>query len=166
MIRTPFERALDEGKITNIIPFNPAWNNSTDYYDGAVEGSNKVVLAVGEMAKSVSPMPNNRNIIFIGTPVGTVALFQRYTDKFDIIAAQIPDGIRRLNIPGLDTSVSADMQAFILGAYGEPNLGNWIEHFVKLVASFDPAAIEKRRADLRDRATQRKIEQQLTQVTH
>lgn len=66
--------------ITNEIPFNAEWNNGTGYYNGACKGDDKVVLAAGEMAKCISPMPNNRKMIFVGTPVGTVVVFERFTD--------------------------------------------------------------------------------------
>ena len=66
-------------QITNEIPFNPLWNNGTGYYDGAVEGGNCPVLKAGEMAKCISDSPNCRHIIIVGTVLGNVVVFERFT---------------------------------------------------------------------------------------
>lgn len=71
MRNSTFTRAYDT--ITNVIPFNPEWKNATGYLDGAV----KVKLDAGQTAKSYDDF--NRRIILVGTPVGTIVLFDRHT---------------------------------------------------------------------------------------
>lgn len=66
--------------ITTEVPFNDEWDNGTGYYDGACKGDDKIKLEVGELAKCISPIPNNRKMIFVGTPVGTVVVFERFTN--------------------------------------------------------------------------------------
>lgn len=70
-------------KIEKVVPFNPAWGNG-DYYNEAIDYLGKgseiaVNLAPGEEAKSISPEPNNRKMIFMGTPLGTAVFFERYS---------------------------------------------------------------------------------------
>lgn len=68
--------------IENILAFNPEWKNNTDYLDHAVEGEHAPELKPGELAKSVSD--DDRPIILIGTPIGNVVIFKRYTDNDDV----------------------------------------------------------------------------------
>jgi hypothetical protein len=59
-----------------LIQFNPAWNNGTGYFDFAVKGEFAPVLKAGQLVKAVAH--DGRKIIIIGTPLGSVAVFQRY----------------------------------------------------------------------------------------
>lgn len=76
-----FNNAYDKAPV---IEFNEEWNNGTGYYDFAVYGEAAPMLAVGEVVAALSPMPDNRKLLMIGTPVGNVVVFQRYTDNNDI----------------------------------------------------------------------------------
>lgn len=107
-------------KIEKSIPFNKDWNNGTGYYDGAVHD---VKLEPGEEAKSISPMPNNRRIIFIGTQLGTIVLFERYTNGADgVIVKNISGAMRRLSIIP-DGQVGYDALSNILSYGPEDNIG-------------------------------------------
>lgn len=56
------------------IPFDAAWANGTDYFNGAV----KAPLEVGKRAKSICTS-SNRRMILVGTKLGTCVAFERYT---------------------------------------------------------------------------------------
>lgn len=60
------------------IPFQEKFNNGTGYYDHAVNAD--LGLAVGEIGKSISPAPNNRKLLIIGTSIGNMVIFERYTN--------------------------------------------------------------------------------------
>lgn len=72
------------------IEFNPAWDNGTDYYNGAASGPNAPVLAVGAEWAAISPMPNNRKLILVGLPEGNMVLFQRFSTDDGVIASNVP----------------------------------------------------------------------------
>lgn len=72
---------------TKAIPFNPKWANTTGYYDYAVLGDHAPLLESGDIVCSEDP--KGRKIIIIGTPLGNVAVFQRYSNRNDIYAANI-----------------------------------------------------------------------------
>ena len=58
------------------IQFDTKWNNGTGYLDYAAQGSSAPVLEVGEMVASVTD--NSRRVIFVGTPVGNMVVFDRF----------------------------------------------------------------------------------------
>lgn len=107
-----------------VIPFKEEWANGTGYYDGAVDD---VKLSPGEEAKSVSPAPNNRRMLFIGTHLGTVVLFERYTDgAHGTVVKNISSDMRRLGmIP--DGHIGYDSMNLILGWSSEDNIGKRLE---------------------------------------
>lgn len=59
------------------IEFNRAWSNGTGYFDHAVSGENAPHLKSGEIVKCNTP--GNRRLIIIGTRLGNVAIFDRYS---------------------------------------------------------------------------------------
>jgi hypothetical protein len=75
------------------IEFNPKWANGTGYYDHAVKGPDAPKLEIGEIRRCISAAPNNRKILLVGTFLGNVVVFQRYTDREDIIVSNMPDAI-------------------------------------------------------------------------
>ena len=116
--------------IEKVIPFNASFNNGTDYYNGAVEGLDAPVLAVGEFAKCVSPMPNNRRMIFVGTPVGSVVVFERYTDGASgVHVTNQSRDLERTNLI-VNGKVSDEQMTFILGGeYSfEKNIGEFLQN--------------------------------------
>lgn len=89
-----FEAAL--AYATKEVPFDAKWRNGTGYYDSAVH---MVQLEPGEFAKSQDEAPNGRRILFIGTNVGTVVLFERYTPFIgqpEVIVFNMPRVVSRL----------------------------------------------------------------------
>ena len=72
------------------IQFDPHWGNGTGYYDHAARGQYAPKLSLGEVVASVSPMPNNREIVIIGLgeDEGNLVFFERYTGgERDIIVS-------------------------------------------------------------------------------
>jgi hypothetical protein len=117
--------------VEKVVEFNPGWNNGTGYYDGSVElmGDGEPEIAVslrpGEMAKSISP--NNRKLVFVGTPLGACVVFQRYSGSSDVL---VTNQARFLASTGLieNGALSYDaLQRIVGGEYiGEPNIGEFL----------------------------------------
>lgn len=67
-------------RIKETIEFNPLWISSNGYYDYAVnlqkEGVDYVQLKPGQEVKCVTD--DGHKIIFVGTPLGTLAVFDRF----------------------------------------------------------------------------------------
>lgn len=81
-------------KINNTIEFDKNWKNGTGYLDGAVYD---VKLASGERAKTTDDL--GRNVIFVGTELGTFVMFERYSHEQDgtrssVIVANAPRALR------------------------------------------------------------------------
>jgi hypothetical protein len=71
-----FEAAYNEAEE---IEYKAEWNNGTGYYDHAAEGNHAPKLEVGQIVKAHSPYPNNRKLLIVGTELGNVVIFERYT---------------------------------------------------------------------------------------
>lgn len=56
------------------IPFEPEWKNGTGYFDHAVD----CYVPEGRVVKAVCPS-TQRRIVLVGTVLGTVVVFERYT---------------------------------------------------------------------------------------
>jgi hypothetical protein len=99
-----------EGKV----PFSQSWNNGTGYFNGAVR---EVKLASGERAASRCP-ETDRRLILLGTVLGTVVFFERYSGGADgVVVANAPHGVRCLHLPSLrDSSIGAEDLKKNLGA--------------------------------------------------
>ena len=82
---------------TKEIPFSEEWNNGTGYLDFAVKGEHAVVLENGEIAKSVTsenktnPRLSHRRMIFVGTALGPVVVFERYNDHSFLVCNAAPE---------------------------------------------------------------------------
>ncbi len=118
--------------IEKVIPFNPEWANGTGYYDHAIKDSSgqitkdysqTVSLEPGEEAKCVSDAPNNRRMIFMGTPLGTAVFFERYTDGKDgVVVRNLPSKLEQLKVVSRGSLSADDIQNIF--SYGiEDNLG-------------------------------------------
>jgi hypothetical protein len=75
------------------IDFNPEWTNGTGYLDHAAEGSHAPILKAGEMVKSIDEF--GRKIIIVGTPVGNLVVFRRYTKEDGIYTYNASKGFDR-----------------------------------------------------------------------
>lgn len=118
------------------IPFNPEWNNGTGYYDGACKGPDKVIIDAGQMAKCISPFPNNRKIIFVGTPVGTLAVFERFSEGANGVYVHnaVHHFLSQLIQP--QSPLNAHDMCSILGQAwdkGDSNIGMRIQRLLKLL---------------------------------
>ena len=58
----------------NVIEFDKEWYNGTGYLDHATQ-----LVQLAPNGRAVSTTTGGRKIIFIGTKLGTVAVFERYT---------------------------------------------------------------------------------------
>lgn len=61
------------------VSFNPKWGNGTGYFNYAVQGEHKVPLKHGELKKSQTP--SGRRLLFVGTHLGGIVIFDRYTPQ-------------------------------------------------------------------------------------
>jgi hypothetical protein len=115
-----FARIYDEARK---IEFNPNWNNGTGYMDHAVAGLNAPLLANGEVIACVTPSPNDRKLVIVGTPLGNVVVFQRYTDREDIFAWCATMQFRRAMIPMIPAMPDAEDIEMLLGSDVVANIG-------------------------------------------
>lgn len=82
-------------EVYNRIPdmqFDPKWGDGTGYFNNAI-GSGKVTLKSGELRSATTP--NGRRMIFIGTHLGTVAIFDRYTPEDNVFVFNMDKRIER-----------------------------------------------------------------------
>lgn len=82
-----FQAKYDQ--IKEEVPYNANWANKTGYYDHACEGKHAIELAVGKEVKAFDTA-TGRKLILIGTDLGPIVIFNRYTDKYDRIAIHGP----------------------------------------------------------------------------
>jgi hypothetical protein len=114
--------------ITNVVEFNNEWNNGTGYFDASVqligdgEPEIAVVLESGEMAKCISP--NDRKMIFVGTPLGTCVVFQRYSGSSEVLVTNQTRSLRKAGFIE-NGALSYDALKRIIGGryFDEPNIG-------------------------------------------
>lgn len=80
----------------SFIEYNTQWENGTGYLDNAVNSwDHSPRLEPGDCVKSQST--KGRRIIIVGTPIGNVVIFERYTDpECAIVVANMPRGISRI----------------------------------------------------------------------
>lgn len=123
------------------IPFNPEWANGTDYYDGAVLGEDAPKVAVGEMVASRSPEPNNRRIIIVGTPLGNLVVFERYTGgQHGVFVFNCSTAFQRLIGSRVENSLTADNMTLFLGegtSWGPTNVGKWLVKAQKELSTYN-----------------------------
>lgn len=72
------------------IQFDKNWKNGTGYLNGAVSAD--LGLVPGEVRSFVDD--HGRRGVVIGTRVGNVALFERYTDDRGVIVFNAPEEVR------------------------------------------------------------------------
>lgn len=121
---------------TREIPFNEFWSNGTGYFDNAVYGSHAPKLERGEVVKSMTP--NNRRILIVGTRLGNVVVFDRYTGNesgvFVYNCTQTLESIYLIR----NNSLSDDDMRSIFGLRGcNANIGLRIEQLYTDCSKFD-----------------------------
>ena len=110
-------------KINTEIEFKPSFNNGTGYFDPAVE---LVKLNPGEEAKTTCP-ETGRKIIFIGTRLGTIVVFQRYSNPTKVIAYNAQTSSILKALLG-DSALTENRVCSLIGRFGL----NWdIENIFK-----------------------------------
>lgn len=66
-------------KTTDAIEFKREWSNGAVGYDYAVYGDHAPRIPAGKMVKSASP--NGRRLLFIGTRVGNLVIYDRFAKQ-------------------------------------------------------------------------------------
>lgn len=113
----------------NEIPFNESWHNGTGYYDFAT----KVDVPIGVVMKSYDPT-TKRRLLFIGTRLGTVVVFERYEGgKSGIYVMNAPKAIsyRFLNFGHARSNLSQDTISNFVGTYHDGKFHNNIAHVIE-----------------------------------
>lgn len=127
--RNCFDRAFD--RIETELPMNQAWKNDTGYMNFAVRGQHMVNLVDDELVKTYDDVLK-RKAIFVGTPLGPIVLFQRYSESSDVITVCLADDFRAMQIPGFSGALSSDTIDFALGQSGE-GVGAWINRVASIL---------------------------------
>lgn len=70
-------------KTKQVVRFDSRWNSGSNRFFYAVQGDLAVRLEVGGQAKSVCPITGIK-LLFTGTPLGTVVVFERYDYDDDV----------------------------------------------------------------------------------
>lgn len=112
------------------VQFKTEWKNGTGYFQ-----CDKVDrIPAGERAKTTDD--HGRRLILIGTRLGTVVLFQRYSENPDVFVANLPyDMARVFNLSGALTSENID---FITGgSSGYMNIGTRVKDMFAMIADYN-----------------------------
>lgn len=113
-------------QINQELVYNPAWANGTGYLDHAVAGVNQVQLLSNQMAKSVTS--NGRRIIFVGTLVGPIAIFERVAGGQVIVSNIAPVLDQMELIKGGAMSYETCYDAIGGGDQIYQGVGKWVEN--------------------------------------
>jgi hypothetical protein len=114
-------------RIENVVEYNEEFNNGTGYFDHLV--NHDTGLEVGQRFKMQTPMPNNRKVIGVVTPVGNAVFFERYTGgERGIVARNIPSSFSGIFIEG---QVSDELLSMAIGSAEGYNRN--IGHMLKAV---------------------------------
>lgn len=108
-------------KVTTEIEYDAAWENGTGYLNYAVHGGNAPKLPEGELAKATDP--DGRKIIIIGTRLGNIVVFERYSNKGDdaIYVTNAPSELKDFICSG---RVNYESMVMLLGSGYNPNKDN------------------------------------------
>jgi hypothetical protein len=127
------------------IAYNTAWENGTGYFDKAVKGQVAPVLEIGQMVKSEST--GGRKIVMVGTQLGNVVVFERYTDvESDVVVGNMPRCIEQ--IAEAHGALSADKIAYLLGllvgkdmvySFDGSNIGHFVSNLLKFAKKLEQA---------------------------
>jgi hypothetical protein len=123
-----FDNKFDS--IEKVIEFNHEWDSGTGYFYAAVEtiGNGEQEIAVslkpGEMAKCTSQ--DGRKMIFVGTPLGTCVVFQRYSNDSGTLVANQAISLRKAGLIENGALTYDAIQRIIGGEYTGDNIGETI----------------------------------------
>lgn len=136
--RTPGEIFRDVHAVAAPIPYSEAWENGTGYLDGAVAGADAPVVAVGEIVGTATPA--GRPILIIGTELGNVVVFKRYTNHAQLFAWHASHHMRKFIGNAVANAVEAEPMKFLFGVSDEPNIH---ERFLAAEPELRTAYIER-----------------------
>jgi hypothetical protein len=131
-----FENVMARIKVE--IPFDPEWRSLNDFFGGAED----VSLLIGQVAKSVCP-ETHRRLILVGTVLGTVVVFERYSPKGDkafMLAYHANEALDWI-LGGSYLSI-AQFSSVVTDYNPDENIGTFIN---KLYVSMDAATKPKAR---------------------
>ena len=122
------------------MPFNTNWRNGTGYFNGAVQDADRLVN--GQVAKSYDP-GSDRKMLFIGTPLGGIVVFERYTfGENGVFTSNTHTQIKNLHLDMLpDGRLGGDQISNIFGFWSKDGKytgnGNISEHMITMKKLFD-----------------------------
>ena len=110
-----------------VVEYDSSWANCTGYFDGGVNAP----VESGDI--KASTCPQGRKILLVGTPVGTVVVFERYTGGGGPYVQNTPPS-SLLEIVVGNGKMSDQQITNTLGFYeGAPNVGHLLENFLAQV---------------------------------
>ncbi len=131
--------AASQAVLARMTAFNDVWNTArkVDYksawangsnFDHAVIGEHAPVLKNGEVVASRTPSPNDRKLVIVGTPMGNVVVFQRYTDREDLLCYGATFQLRRNMAPLVPVVLDTCDVVYLLGAEDRMNIGQLLQN--------------------------------------
>lgn len=138
--RRLFERAFDSTE--NTLEYNPGWTTTAEYLGRAVDAAGPYAISMKPGAQAKSTTPDGRRILFYGTHIGTLAVFERFTttngplsdDQYVLVTNQ-PRAMTRMHIIPIGAITEASAELIFTGNSGTPgsNIGTWIENLCGLL---------------------------------
>jgi len=114
--------------VSEVIPYNPQWENGTGYLDYIVKEDGPKI-EIGKVVKTETQF--GRKILVVGTRLGNVAVFQRFSDREDVIVSHVARKLLDTGLPIKDNLVTQEKLHLILGAHKhEPNIGQLLENII------------------------------------
>lgn len=123
------------------VDFNPSWSSDGNCFDNAVVGQEAPKLEVGQMVAAHTDVPEDRMLIIIGTPLGNVVVFERYTaGQLDAFAINCTREFHRFVGRHLNRPLTADDMDHLLGDYTamqvDKNIGIVLRDLVTTINEF------------------------------
>ena len=110
------------------IPFDPEWKNGTGYFDHAVD----CYVPEGRVVKSICP-DTERRIVLVGTVLGTVVVFERYTPKPEakqafILTWHAPNALK--GFIGEPALTSDGLEGIVCTYYPQDNISKHVDKLI------------------------------------
>jgi hypothetical protein len=109
------------------LEFNPKWNSGMGDLNGAIDGA---PAPLGLLTKTVTD--DGRKVIMVGLDSVSIVVFQRYTDRDDIIVANFPsiiNSLKQLKMSCvMDGAKSKEDLDCLIGSHCGGSLGRNIGH--------------------------------------
>lgn len=108
------------------IPFEPEWKNGTGYFDHAVD----CYVPEGRVVKSTCPT-TNRRLVLVGTVLGTVVVFERYTPDIGqpfILTWHAPKALR--NFLGEPALTAERLDMIVCHYHTQTNISVYVDRLV------------------------------------